>query len=163
MRESGKRRQADEGALGPGALDFWVGTWELSWAGDGRGTNRIRRILGGRVMEESFHGADAEGSLQGRSLSVREVVDGRWRQTWVDSNGAYLDLVGVEVDGRISFQRSTVIDGRPVLQRMVWLDVTADTLRWQWQRSRDAGASWDIAWEIDYHRVADTEPLEGDL
>ena len=138
--------------LGPHALDFWLGSWVVSWAGGGHGTNTIRRILDDRVIEESFEGSDPEGSLQGRSLSVRDAVDGRWRQTWVDSNGSYLDFVGVEVDGRIAFQREMVIGGVPTVQRMVWLDVTPDTFRWQWQRSADGGRSSEVAWEIDYRR-----------
>jgi hypothetical protein len=36
---------------------------------------------------------------------------------------------------------------------MVWLDVTTDAFRWQWQRSSDGGATWDVAWEIDYRRA----------
>ena len=93
-----------------------------------------------------------DSALLGRSLSVLDARDGRWRQTWVDSTGAYIDLVGVEVDGRIAFQREAVIDGAPVVQRMVWLDVTPDAIRWQWQRSVDGGATWQVAWEIAYRR-----------
>ena len=141
-------------ALGADALDFWIGTWDVSWEGGGRGTNTIRRILDDRVIEETFHGTDPDGSLDGRSLSVLDAADGRWRQTWVDSNGAYLDLVGVEVDGRIAFQRDTIVDDAAGLQRMIWLDVSAKTFRWQWQRSRDAGASWALVWEIHYRRTA---------
>jgi hypothetical protein len=139
--------------LGPEALDFWIGEWTVSWAGGGHGTNTIRRILDGRVIEESFEGADADSTLLGRSLSVRDGADGRWRQTWVDSSGSYLDLVGVEVDSRITFQREATVGGVAVIQRMVWLDVTADAFRWQWQRSPDRGATWDVAWEIDYRRA----------
>jgi len=138
--------------LGPDALDFWLGTWDVSWDGGGHGTNTIRRILDDRVIEESFDGRDADGALLGRSLSVLDVRDGRWRQTWVDSTGAYIDLVGVEVDGRIAFQREAVVDGAPVTQRMVWLDVSRDAMRWQWQRSADGGATWQVAWEIAYRR-----------
>lgn len=138
--------------LGPDALDFWLGTWELAWEGGGHGSNTIGRILDERVIEESFDGRDADSALLGRSLSVLDGRDGRWRQTWVDSTGTYIDLVGVEVDGRIAFQRETVIDGIPVVQRMVWLDVTADAMRWQWQRSSDGGTTWEISWEIEYHR-----------
>ena len=145
--------------LGEGALDFWIGEWLLSWAGGGEGTNRIQRILGDRVIEESFEGRDPDGSLHGRSVSVRDVADGRWRQTWVDSNGAYLELVGVEVDGRIGFQRETTIDGRPVVQRMVWLDVSDGAFRWQWQRSHDGGDSWTVVWEIDYRRAPGVEAV----
>lgn len=139
--------------LGPEALDFWIGEWTVSWAGGGHGTNTIRRILDARVIEETFDGADADSTLLGRSLSVKDAADDRWRQTWVDSSGSYLDLVGVEVDGRIAFQREAVVGGVAVVQRMVWLDVTPDAFRWQWQRSSDGGAVWDVAWEIDYRRA----------
>lgn len=137
--------------LGPDALDFWIGSWTISWPG-GQGTNTISRILDGRVIEEVFEGHSDEESLYGRSLSVLDGADGRWRQTWVDSTGSYLDFVGVESDGRISFQRSTTVDGAPALQRMVWLDVTPDGFRWEWQRSTDDGASWSVLWPLDYRR-----------
>ena len=139
--------------LGPEALDFWIGEWTVSWAGGGHGTNTIRRILDGRVIEEAFDGSDADSSLLGRSVSVLDAADGQWRQTWVDSSGSYLDLVGVEVDGRIAFQRKATVGGVEILRRMVWLDVTPDAFRWQWQRSSDGGAAWDVAWEIDYRRA----------
>jgi len=77
----------DDDPLGPHALDFWLGTWSLSWADGGEGTNTIRRILDDRVIEESFEGRDGSGPLLGRSLSVVDSSDGRWRQTWVDSTG----------------------------------------------------------------------------
>ena len=32
--------------LGPDALDFWLGTWNVTWTGGGHGTNTIRRVLG---------------------------------------------------------------------------------------------------------------------
>lgn len=145
--------EREPGALGPEALDFWLGDWELAWAGGGHGTNTIVRGVGGRVIVETFHGDDADGtSLDGLSVSVFEGDAGPWRQTWVDSNGTYLDLVGVEVDGRISFGRTFVEGGQTVLQRMVWLDVTADALRWEWQRSDDGGTTWSTRWAIDYRR-----------
>jgi hypothetical protein len=153
MTGPGGDEPAKTDPLGPEALDFWLGRWLVSWSGGGHGTNTIRRVLDERVIEETFEGRDGESVLMGRSLSVRDAVDGRWRQTWVDSTGAYLDLVGVDVDGRIAFQRETAVAGVPMLQRMVWLDVTGDALRWQWQRSKDAGATWEVAWEIDYRRA----------
>jgi hypothetical protein len=132
------------------ALDFWLGDWSVTWP-NGTGTNSIRRILNGRVIEEIFESRDADGSVfLGRSLSVRDSKDGVWRQTWVDSAGGYLDLVGVDVDGRISFQRED-LDGS--LKRMVWLDVTNDGFRWEWQSSADRGATWAVIWPLDYRRL----------
>jgi hypothetical protein len=136
--------------LGPGALDFWLGTWTCTWPA-GTGTNTIRKILDDTVVEEVFESYDtSDGSrLLGRSLSVRDASDGVWRQTWVDSTGAYLALDGVLVDSRISFQR----DAGAVRQRMVWLDVTEDAFRWEWQRSRDGGETWQVVWPLDYRRT----------
>jgi hypothetical protein len=136
------------------ALDFWLGTWHCTWP-TGTGTNTIRKILDGTVVEEVFESLDSsDGSrLLGRSLSVRDSADGVWRQTWVDSSGAYLALDGVLVDGRISFQREAVVEGVAVRQRMVWLDVTEDHFRWEWQRSRDGGGTWQVSWPLDYRRA----------
>jgi hypothetical protein len=153
MNAESSDRPATADQLGADALDFWLGSWVVSWAGGGHGTNVIRRILDDRVIEESFDGSDADGLPMGRSLSVMDTATGSWRQTWVDTTGAYLAFVGVEVNGRIGFQRQAVLDGTAVLQRMVWTDVSADEFRWQWQRSTDDGASWDVTWEIDYRRA----------
>ena len=131
-------------------LDFWIGQWALTWDG-GHGTNTVTREMDGHVITERFQAVEPE-PFGGLSVSVLGA-DGVWRQTWVDSTGAYLDLVGVEVDGRISFQRETTVGGVAATQRMVWLDVTLDAFRWQWQRSGDGGATWEVAWEIDYRRV----------
>jgi hypothetical protein len=139
--------------LGPDALDFWIGDWTVSWPG-GTGTNRIHRILDGKVVEEVFECHEPSGSLHGRSFSVLDATDGRWKQTWVDSAGAYLDFIGVLVDGHISFQRTASGDHN-VLQRMVWLDVRDDSLKWEWQRSEDRGASWQVSWALMYQRVHD--------
>ena len=141
--------------LGPEALDFWLGTWDLTWADGGRGRNTIRRILDDRVIEESFVDHASENALLGRSVSVRDSADGRWHQTWVDSTGGWIELVGVEADGRISFQREFVRDGIAAIQRMVWLDVTDASFRWEWQRSRDGGTTWEVIWAIDYRRAVD--------
>lgn len=137
-------------ALGDDALDFWLGDWTVAWS-DGAGRNRIRRILDDRVIEEVFESTSHDGeTLLGRSLSVRDAADGVWRQTWVDNNGSYLDFVGVDVDGRIAFQRTGLHGAR---QRMVWLDVTSDGLRWEWQRSTDDGVNWTVLWALEYRRA----------
>lgn len=135
--------------LGPDALDFWIGDWTVLWPG-GRGTNHVRRILDDHVVEEVFECHGEDGSLSGRSHSVLDAADGRWKQTWVDSSGAYLDFVGISVDGRISFQRS---GGDDRLQRMVWLDVRDDSFRWEWQRSTDRGMTWELSWALAYQRA----------
>src|SRR5438477_12957898 len=79
-------------------LEFWVGEWDLTWPGEkqgeiGRGTNRIQRVLDTCVVEENFS-AESTGHLRGISVSIFDTRAGKWKQTWVDNEGGYLDFVG---------------------------------------------------------------------
>ena len=86
-------------------LDFWLGDWDARWGEAGRGTNRLTRILGDRVIREDFSGGGPNGHLNGLSLSVFDAERRVWRQTWVDDSGGYLDLVGDVADGCFAFRR----------------------------------------------------------
>ena len=132
-------------------LDFWVGDWELVHEG-GRSRNRISKTLGGCVVLEEFRGAPGT-NLDGMSVSTFDPATKRWRQTWVDNTGAYLDFDATTVDGNMAFERTAQKDGRRIRQRMVFRDVKADSLRWDWQRSDDDGATWKTTWEIAYRRA----------
>lgn len=125
----------------------------MSWEG-GRGTNRLEGILDGRVIHERFEEAaeGAGGALRGESWSVFEPGRSLWRQTWVDNQGGYLDLVGERVDGWFAFARSAPERGPNARQRMVFRDVAEDAFRWTWEFSEDDGATWSVRWEIAYRR-----------
>jgi hypothetical protein len=82
-------------------FDFWLGLWDFAPTGQQpRGsTNRIRREPSGCAVEEHFNG----GAVQGHSVSFYEPENGRWHQTYVDSNGQRLPLSdGLASPGRIS-------------------------------------------------------------
>ena len=135
-------------------LDFWLGEWDAAWEG-GHGTNRLTRILRDRVILEEFEesvesgGADA---LHGRSWSTFDAERGLWRQTWVDDQGGYLDLVGARVDGWFAFERAAPERGPRTRQRMVFRDVRPDSFHWTWESSPDDGETWITRWAIDYRR-----------
>src|SRR6476646_869400 len=101
-------------------LEFWVGEWDLTWPGNNpgetvHGTNSIRRILDGCIVEENFSGGDAM-HLRGQSVSVFGA--GKWKQTWVDNEGGYLDFVGELKGGQMILAReATRPDGTRTLQR----------------------------------------------
>jgi hypothetical protein len=133
-------------------LDFWIGTWDVTWAGGGQGTNRIGRILRDRVIHEQFEGGDADSALRGQSWSAFDAERRLWRQTWVDDQGAYLDLVGERVDGWFAFVRAAPERGPSARQRMVFRDVEPERFRWTWEASPDDGATWAVRWEIAYRR-----------
>jgi hypothetical protein len=142
-------------------LDFWLGDWAVSWDG-GTGTNRLERILGGHVIHEQFEGisSDASGGLHGQSWSVFEPARKLWRQTWVDDQGGYLDLIGGRVDGWFAFVRDAPERGEHAWQRMVFRDIESDRFRWTWELSLDGGTTWEVRWEIAYRRARVVESFE---
>src|SRR6185436_10682044 len=122
-------------------LDFWVGEWDLTYGDGNKGRNRITKILDGCVILEEFSGAPGV-QLDGRSFSTFDRATGRWKQTWVDSSGSYLDFVGSMEGANTVFSRQATQGGRTFLQRMIFLDVKPESLTWLWQRSDDGGTSW---------------------
>jgi hypothetical protein len=134
--------------MGADAFDFWLGRWEASWGAGARGTNEITKILGGRVIEERFDGRPGT-DFQGMSVSVYDADDGLWLQTWVDSQGGYLRFEGTFHNGVMELRGEQ--GGEP--RRMLWRDLQPDSLTWLWQRSGDAGVSWETLWELAYSRL----------
>ena len=137
-------------------LDFWVGKWELTWQG-GKGTNLIEKKLNGRVIQENFEAT--EGNFKGylgTSISTFSPQDGKWHQAWADSNGGYIDLVGImEGDTRI-FQMTrprTLPNGSTSISRMRFYNITEDSFDWDWEASTDGGENWQLSWRINYKRA----------
>jgi hypothetical protein len=144
-----------EQASGTTDFDFWVGTWDLTWGEDGRGQNVISKILDGRIIHESFTVFPTEpqtASLSGISVSAYDETKAIWQQTWVDSQGSYLDFIGTFADGQMILSRKTEIDELPIYQRMVFSDITVNSLDWSWERSADHGKTWKPLWQIHYVR-----------
>lgn len=135
-------------------FDFWVGEWELEWGEDGKGRNVIGKTLDGCVVTEDFDGTPSI-PLRGNSVSTYNVRTVEWHQTWVDNQGGNLDFTGRYMDSRMVLQRRAVVEGKDVLQRMVWYEITDGSLRWNWERSDDGGETWIVLWEIRYARAAE--------
>ena len=138
-------------------FDFWVGEWNLTWPGEksgevAHGTNSIKRILDRCVLQENFSGGDSM-HLRGTSVSTFDARSNRWKQTWVDNEGGYLDFVGDFSNGQMILQREAVRNGEKVLQRMVWKNISANELDWSWESSADGGKTWQVNWPIHYKRM----------
>jgi hypothetical protein len=141
-------------------LDFWLGEWDLSWPAEQAGgepgetmtgTNRLTKLFGDCVIEENFSTSDA--SYHGRSLSVFDANAGIWRQTWVDSQGAYLVFTGGMERDEMILSTTPLVDGDQVIvNRMVFSDITPTSLYWRWQRTTDSGVTWSDNWTITYTR-----------
>jgi hypothetical protein len=146
-----------------GQFDFWIGEWELSWPGEqmgltegqqGSGTNNIRKILGGCVIEENFSVTDK--SFMGKSWSVYNPQKQEWQQTWVDNQGGYLLFSGTFMEGKMELRTKPFErNGKTYISRMVFENISENSLDWNWQRSEDDGKTWVDLWNIHYERKKD--------
>ena len=139
-------------------MDFWVGEWDLEFDNPngtvGRATNRITRDeFGDCVVAEHFEQADT--GYVGASWSVYDPQTGQWRQTWVDNAGTPFFLVGGPVEGQPHLFELRTTEPRgaqtPATRRMIWEQVTEDSLVWRWQTEQTDG-SWADAWVLRYRR-----------
>jgi hypothetical protein len=139
------------------ALDFWVGEWDLSFdAGGGktgRATNSItNNEFGACVVTEAFQQPDIQ--FFGASLSSYDPIGKRWLQTWVDNGGGHIMLAGGPVENQPwRFELKTLEPRGPARKhyRMIWQDVTRDSLVWRWQQLQEDGSYVD-AWVLNYQR-----------
>lgn len=143
-------------------LDFWLGEWDLtSRQRDPDNPDRarkitmhnsVRRILDGCVIVERFNGTPAI-PLRGASVSHYDRDIGKWRQTWVDNQGGWYNLTGEYKDGKVVLTTpDTVRGGKRMRWRMIFSEIARDGLDWEWQRSTDAGLTWESRWRIHYSR-----------
>jgi hypothetical protein len=145
---------------GPNAFDFWVGKWDLTWKDkDGTiatGKNSIKKILKDKIVRENFEVLTGSNKgFRGKSWSVYNSATKVWRQTWVDTQGAYLDFFGDTTDGNRIFKREFKnAKGQMVIQRMIFRNISDDEFDWDWQISAD-GKSWQTQWSIHYKKNKD--------
>lgn len=141
-------------------FDFWIGIWNVHWQegenGIGRGTNRVEKILDDTVIQEHFRITEGQSTgFMGTSISVYHSGTGSWKQAWADNEGSYFDFTGRKEGEKRIFQTdvSRLEDGREFTQRMVFYDITENSLTWDWESSGDGGENWTLDWRIFYERV----------
>ncbi len=123
-------------------FDFWLGSWTYAAAGASPGTNDISQEGGGCLVEEHFR--DGNGTL-GRSVSLFSRLDRQWHQTYVDSRGDRIVLVGAW-DGR------RMVLAEDATRRFLWQQTAPEVVRYWGERSADGGASWNVFFDSTYTR-----------
>ncbi len=147
-------------------LDFWLGDWDLvvrtrksasseTWD-EARGVSAIRSVLGGCAVEENFH-ADGPGApWAGRSFSTYAAAEKTWRQTWVDDSGSYLAFTGGRDAGGFALygepRPAREAGGKPRRMRMVFREITRDSLDWSWEGGTEPATDWRSVMTIRYTR-----------
>jgi hypothetical protein len=124
------------------------------------GTKTARPVWGGRAWLEEIEADGPDGHWEGATLFLYDVKAGQWSQSYIDSDTAVIGspTVGSFKEGRAELFATEVYQGRNVLVRGVWSDITADSHRYEISYSQDGGRTWVTGFSAYLTRISDAKP-----
>jgi hypothetical protein len=163
-------------------FDFNLGTWKTHirrvldpMSGTGtfetlEGTVTVRPIWDGRAQLEEIEADGPQGHWEGLTLFLYDPKAHQWNQTFIGSKAGALSLplVGEFANGRGELFSQDTLDGRAILVRGSWSDITPDAHHFQDAYSGDGGKTWMPAFIANLTRISatasdvDTAPTAAD-
>jgi len=141
-------------------FDFDLGTWKThvsrllhpltgstTWV-ELDGTTVVRKVWDGRANLAELEADGAAGHLEVLSLRLYDPQAHQWSLNTANSNGGTISVptVGEFKNGRGEFFDTEPINGRSILVRNVWSDITANSCRFEQSFSDDGGKTWEVNW-----------------
>jgi hypothetical protein len=155
-------------ALRDGAhdFDFNIGVWHTHirripdpWSGSDKsvvldGTVTVRKVFDGRAQLEEIEADGPNGHWEGMTLFLYNPQAHQWSQSFIDSKMAALNSpeIGAFHDGRGELFSSDTFNGKAILVRAVWSNITPDSHRFEESYSNDGGKTWAPAFIAELTR-----------
>jgi hypothetical protein len=151
---------------GEADFDFFMGSWRVrhrrprerlkgsdSWEVF-EGTVVARPLWGGRANIDELEADSPSGRLRGLTLRLYDPVSRQWRLYWANGAKGILDapMVGAFAGGQGDFFSHELFEGKGVLVRYRWSDVTPTSCHWEQAFSADGGRSWETNWIMEFTR-----------
>lgn len=141
-------------------FDFEIGTWKThlkrlmhplsgstTWL-ELDGITVVRQVWNGKANLAELETDAASGHLQVISLRLYDPKSHQWSLNTANANGGTLGVptVGEFKNGRGEFFDQEIFNGRTVMVRNVWSEITADSCRFEQAFSDDGGKTWEVNW-----------------
>jgi hypothetical protein len=139
-------------------FDFNLGTWKTSmkrlqhpltgsttWV-ELNGTVVVRKVWDGRAQLEEVEADGPAGHFEDLGLFLYNPQARQWSLNFANSKVGIIGVpptIGEFKDGRGEFYDQETFNGRTILARIVWSDVTVDSHRFEQAFSVDAGKTWE--------------------
>jgi hypothetical protein len=159
-------------AQGDGHHDFdpLIGTWKAHlkrlvhplsgsniWV-EFDGTQITRSIWGGRATLDEFKvdSPSTNTHIDGLTIRLYNPKSHQWSIYWADAKQGSFGLpptVGRFINGRGEFYDQEMFEGRAILVRYVWSDITPTSAHFEQSFSEDGGKTWEPNWISTISRV----------
>jgi hypothetical protein len=145
----------------PGDFDFLQGDWTIQHRrrlADGTwdtysGEATCWTILGGVCSVEELRIPARDFSGMGlRTLHAETQI---WHDVWMNAKSGIVTGPGTPggfKDGAGIFDSAETENGKPVIYRGIWDEITPKSCRWRQGASYDDGATWDYSWIMQWTR-----------
>jgi hypothetical protein len=172
QQNSNAAKTASQPRDGQHDFDFEIGTWKIhlkrldhrlvgstNWV-EFDGTSVTRKVWNGRSQIEEFEtDSPAGGHIEGLTLRLYDPQTHQWSLYWATSKSGALGAptIGEFKNGRGEFfdTEPSGPNGRSILVRFVWSDITPTSAHFEQSFSDDGGKTWEVNWITDQTRVQD--------
>jgi hypothetical protein len=150
-------------------FDFEAGSWKIhlkrmvhpltgshTWI-EFDGTSVTRKLWDGAQLEQ-FKTDGPSGHVEGLTLRLYDPESHRWSLYWANQKTGALSLpatVGEFKNGRGEFYDQEMWQGKPILVRYAWSEITPNSAHFEQAFSDDWGKTWEVNWITDQTRVSD--------
>jgi hypothetical protein len=139
-------------------FDFNFGTWKThmrrlqhpltgstTWI-ELNGTVTVRKIWDGRAQLEEVEAEGPNGHFEDLGLFLYNPESHQWSMNFANSKIGVIGLpptIGEFKDGRGEFYDQETFNGKNIVARIVWSEITPDSHRFEQAFSDDAGKTWE--------------------
>jgi hypothetical protein len=120
------------------------------------GTGVCRKVWDGASLDQ-IEVDGPTGHIEGLTLRVYNPQSHQWRLYWANKKVGILDppQIGEFKNGRGEFFAQDTVNGRVILIRFVWTNITTNTPHFEQSFSDDGGKTWEVNWITDQTRLTD--------
>jgi hypothetical protein len=121
------------------------------------GTGVCYKVWDGGAQLDTFEADGSTGHIEGLTLRVYNPQSHQWRLYWANSKIGILDppQVGEFKNGQGEFFAQDTINGKTILIRFDWTNMTTNSPHFEQSFSDDGGKTWEVNWITDQTRIPD--------
>jgi hypothetical protein len=119
------------------------------------GTVTVRKVWGGKAALEEIEADGPKGHWEGLTLFLYNPKAHQWSQSFFNSATVEPSqpLIGSFKDGRGELFSQDTLNGRTILVRGTWADITPNSHRYEESYSDDGGKTWETAFSASLTRA----------
>jgi hypothetical protein len=148
-------------------FDFELGRWKITlkrlknplhgsheWV-EFSGTSTTRPLWDGRSQVEEFEVDAPEGHIEGMTVRLYSPVSRQWSLYWANQKNGHFDVptIGEFKNGRGEFYDQEMFEGRAILVRYIWSNITPKSAHFEQSFSTDGGKTWEVNWITQQTRI----------